>query len=168
MCCRRIASKHEWHHGPCRDRGSCICRSASRKTILRRRYLGRTPNDCGGASSVARSRPLDPDDPRAGRSSCSADDPARLSRSAANAEARERAPAVMPARLKLTLAYDGTPFAGWQSQTHGNTIQDQLEKAIPGRGWKRCACAWRRSHRCRRACARPMCAHRFAGSRALA
>lgn len=36
----------------------------------------------------------------------------------------------MPARLKLTLAYDGTPFAGWQSQAHQNTIQDHLEKAI--------------------------------------
>jgi tRNA pseudouridine38-40 synthase len=36
----------------------------------------------------------------------------------------------MPARLKLTLAYDGAPFAGWQSQKHGNTIQDRLEKAI--------------------------------------
>lgn len=36
----------------------------------------------------------------------------------------------MPARLKLTLSYDGTLFAGWQSQTHGNTIQDHLEKAI--------------------------------------
>ena len=38
----------------------------------------------------------------------------------------------MPARLKLTLAYDGTLFGGWQSQTHGNTIQDHLEKAIRG------------------------------------
>ncbi len=36
----------------------------------------------------------------------------------------------MPARLKLTLAYDGTPFAGWQSQTHRNTVQDHLEKTI--------------------------------------
>jgi tRNA pseudouridine38-40 synthase len=36
----------------------------------------------------------------------------------------------MPARLKLTLAYDGTSFAGWQSQTHGNTIQDRIETAI--------------------------------------
>ena len=36
----------------------------------------------------------------------------------------------MPARLKLTLAYNGTSFAGWQSQKHGNTIQDRLEKAI--------------------------------------
>jgi tRNA pseudouridine38-40 synthase len=36
----------------------------------------------------------------------------------------------MAARLKLTLAYDGTPFAGWQSQAHGNTIQDRLETAI--------------------------------------
>jgi tRNA pseudouridine38-40 synthase len=36
----------------------------------------------------------------------------------------------MGARLKLTLAYDGAPFAGWQSQTHGNTIQDHLERAF--------------------------------------
>lgn len=36
----------------------------------------------------------------------------------------------MPARLKLIIAYDGAPFAGWQSQTHGNTIQDHLERAI--------------------------------------
>ncbi len=36
----------------------------------------------------------------------------------------------MAARLKLTLAYDGTSFAGWQSQAHGNTIQDRLETAI--------------------------------------
>ncbi len=36
----------------------------------------------------------------------------------------------MSARLKLTVAYDGTPFAGWQSQKHANTVQDQLEKAI--------------------------------------
>lgn len=33
-------------------------------------------------------------------------------------------------RLKLTIAYDGRPFDGWQSQPCGNTIQDQLEKAI--------------------------------------
>jgi tRNA pseudouridine38-40 synthase len=36
----------------------------------------------------------------------------------------------MPARLKLIIAYDGAPFAGWQSQTHGNTVQDHLERAI--------------------------------------
>jgi tRNA pseudouridine38-40 synthase len=33
-------------------------------------------------------------------------------------------------RLKIIVAYDGGPFAGWQSQTHGNTIQDHLETAI--------------------------------------
>ena len=33
-------------------------------------------------------------------------------------------------RLKLIIAYDGTPFAGWQSQSHGNTIQDHLERAF--------------------------------------
>jgi tRNA pseudouridine38-40 synthase len=36
----------------------------------------------------------------------------------------------MAARLKLTVAYDGTPFSGWQSQPNGNGIQDHLEKAF--------------------------------------
>jgi tRNA pseudouridine38-40 synthase len=33
-------------------------------------------------------------------------------------------------RLKLTLAYDGASFVGWQSQAHSNTVQDVLEKAL--------------------------------------
>src|SRR5437667_10059099 len=36
----------------------------------------------------------------------------------------------MSRRLKLIVAYDGAPFAGWQSQPHGNTIQDHLEGAF--------------------------------------
>src|SRR6266851_5815959 len=36
----------------------------------------------------------------------------------------------MSQRLKLTLAYDGAAFAGWQSQTHRNTVQDKLEHAF--------------------------------------
>jgi tRNA pseudouridine38-40 synthase len=36
----------------------------------------------------------------------------------------------MSQRLKLIIAYDGTPFAGWQSQSHRNTIQDHLEHAL--------------------------------------
>ena len=36
----------------------------------------------------------------------------------------------MPRRLKLIVAYDGTGFAGWQSQSHRNTIQDHLERAF--------------------------------------
>jgi tRNA pseudouridine38-40 synthase len=36
----------------------------------------------------------------------------------------------MGQRLKLVVAYDGAPFAGWQSQTHGNTVQDLLERAF--------------------------------------
>jgi tRNA pseudouridine38-40 synthase len=28
------------------------------------------------------------------------------------------------------IAYDGTPFAGWQSQSHRNTIQDHVERAF--------------------------------------
>lgn len=36
----------------------------------------------------------------------------------------------MARRLKLIVAYDGTSFAGWQSQVHRNTIQDYLERAF--------------------------------------
>jgi tRNA pseudouridine38-40 synthase len=36
----------------------------------------------------------------------------------------------MARRIKLVIAYNGTPFAGWQSQLHGNTIQDRLEEAV--------------------------------------
>jgi len=33
-------------------------------------------------------------------------------------------------RLKLTLAYDGRSFEGWQSQAGNNTVQDHLNKAL--------------------------------------
>src|SRR5438093_9515036 len=33
-------------------------------------------------------------------------------------------------RLKLVVSYDGRDFAGWQSQKHGNTVQDHLEAAF--------------------------------------
>ena len=33
-------------------------------------------------------------------------------------------------RLKLTIAYDGRPYQGWQSQTCGNTVQDFLRRAL--------------------------------------
>jgi tRNA pseudouridine38-40 synthase len=36
----------------------------------------------------------------------------------------------MSQRLKLIVAYDGAPFAGWQSQSHRNTVQDHLERAF--------------------------------------
>lgn len=36
----------------------------------------------------------------------------------------------MPERLKLIVAYDGAPFAGWQSQASGETVQDCLEAAF--------------------------------------
>jgi tRNA pseudouridine38-40 synthase len=36
----------------------------------------------------------------------------------------------MSRRLKLIVAYDGAPFAGWQSQSHRNTLQDHLERAF--------------------------------------
>src|SRR6266516_5858241 len=36
----------------------------------------------------------------------------------------------MTRRLKLIVAYDGAPFAGWQSQSHLNTVQDHLERVF--------------------------------------
>jgi tRNA pseudouridine38-40 synthase len=33
-------------------------------------------------------------------------------------------------RIALGIAYDGAPFAGWQSQPAGNTVQDRLEAAL--------------------------------------
>lgn len=33
-------------------------------------------------------------------------------------------------RVALGIEYDGTAFAGWQSQLHGNTVQDVLERAL--------------------------------------
>jgi tRNA pseudouridine38-40 synthase len=35
-------------------------------------------------------------------------------------------------RLKLTIAYDGRPFSGWQSQPNRNGIQDHLVHAFAG------------------------------------
>jgi tRNA pseudouridine38-40 synthase len=33
-------------------------------------------------------------------------------------------------RIALGLEYDGSSFAGWQAQPHGNTVQDVLERAL--------------------------------------
>ena len=33
-------------------------------------------------------------------------------------------------RFRLTVAYDGRPYAGWQSQPSGQTVQDTMERAI--------------------------------------
>ena len=42
----------------------------------------------------------------------------------------------MPRRLKMIVAYDGNGFAGWQSQSHRNTIQDHIERAFERIGGK--------------------------------
>ena len=39
-------------------------------------------------------------------------------------------PAGPTRRLRLTIAYDGRRFQGWQSQANGDTIQDRLESAL--------------------------------------
>ena len=36
----------------------------------------------------------------------------------------------MSERIKVVVAYDGAPFAGWQSQLHGKTVQDRMEDAL--------------------------------------
>ena len=36
----------------------------------------------------------------------------------------------MPRRVKLTVAYDGTAYAGWQIQPNGPTLQATLEKVL--------------------------------------
>ncbi len=33
-------------------------------------------------------------------------------------------------RLKLTIAYDGRPYSGWQSQPNGKTVQDIIQGAL--------------------------------------
>jgi tRNA pseudouridine38-40 synthase len=33
-------------------------------------------------------------------------------------------------RIALGIAYDGRPWQGWQKQTHGQTVQDALERAL--------------------------------------
>jgi len=35
-------------------------------------------------------------------------------------------------RYKLTIEYDGTPFAGWQRQANGRSVQEAIEDAIAG------------------------------------
>lgn len=37
-----------------------------------------------------------------------------------------------PRRFRLDLAYDGRPFAGWQSQRGGDAVQDAVERALTG------------------------------------
>ena len=33
-------------------------------------------------------------------------------------------------RYKIKIEYDGTPFAGWQFQTNGQSVQEVLQNAI--------------------------------------
>ena len=54
----------------------------------------------------------------------------RVGRAAPTGRRRSLASLPMPRRLKLIVAYDGAPFAGWQSQSHRNTVQDHLERAF--------------------------------------
>ncbi|HVE16650.1 MAG TPA: tRNA pseudouridine(38-40) synthase TruA [Chthoniobacterales bacterium] len=40
------------------------------------------------------------------------------------------APKAGSRRIRLTVAYDGAPFAGWQSQAHGDSVQDAIERVL--------------------------------------
>ena len=40
--------------------------------------------------------------------------------------------------IKLTIAYDGTSFKGWQVQKNGRTVQEEIEKAIKKVFGKKC------------------------------
>ena len=46
-------------------------------------------------------------------------------------------PGLLPVKFKLTIAYDGTGYAGWQAQKTGVGVQQRVEEAIgkifPGR-----------------------------------
>ena len=42
-------------------------------------------------------------------------------------------------RYKLTIEYDGTPFAGWQRQANGRSVQEAIEDAVTGFSGERVA-----------------------------
>ncbi len=42
----------------------------------------------------------------------------------------QRVKSPMPSRLKFVVSYHGARFAGWQSQSNGNAVQDHLERAL--------------------------------------
>ena len=65
-------------------------------------------------------------------------------------------------RLKLTIAYDGRPYHGWQSQACGHTVQDFIQRALAGGGQAAAPTAGGRPHRYRRARAGPDRAFRSA------
>src|SRR4030095_17191791 len=64
--------------------------------------------------------------PRSHRPGGRAVNPARMSRFAGDARVRSAA----TERLRLTIAYDGRKFRGWQSQASKDSVQDHLEHAF--------------------------------------
>ena len=70
-----------------------------------------------------------------------------------------RAPPALAARtvvrVALGIAYRGSAYHGWQSQPGGQTVQDQLERALSRVRRPAGRHRLRRAHRCRRARAQP-------------
>src|SRR5882757_944430 len=94
--------------------------------------MGRTTDNGCGESCPPRCREKNAPDAKVCRSSCSPNDFAGLSRPRKRGDFGKRDSRLieMSSRLKLTVAYDGAAFAGWQSQAHRNTVQDELERAL--------------------------------------
>ena len=93
----------------------------------------------------------------AARRNCSAPAASRWPRTNSCAARRSHRQPCCPdmPRYKLTIEYDGTPYVGWQTQDNGPSIQGALTDAIAAFAGERVTVLRRRTHRRRRACARP-------------
>ena len=57
-------------------------------------------------------------------------------------------------KIKLTIAYDGTAYEGWQVQKTGTGVQEKVETALAKLFPEPATPAWLQPHGHRRSCAR--------------